>query len=85
MPNPTANSLFLFSVLGVLKEVTPYHEQQELISMQGSFQVVEAINFLQTQHQEHPEVPLVPAAVEYVKQFQRAAHLFLAQEFKDVK
>jgi hypothetical protein len=84
MSNPTTESLFLFSVLGVLRELTPYHEQQELILTHGSFQVVEAINFLQAHNEQHPGVPVVPAAAEYLRQFQSAAHLFLVQEFKNV-
>lgn len=85
MSNPTVESLFLFAVLGVFDKVAVQHEQQDLILEQGAPQIVAAIEFLQEQNQNQPGTPLIPAATEYIKQFQKAAHLFFAAEFKDVK
>lgn len=83
MSNPTTESLFLFAVLGVFDQIAIHHEQQDLVLNQKAQQVVAAINFLQQQNEEYQGEPLAPAAAEYVKQFQRAAHLFLAAEFKN--
>lgn len=80
MTRPTANSLFLFSILPIFAEVIIYHPQQTVIQNQGEEHLLQAIAFLQQPEIVDQDLNQLPEVATYLQQFKQTCDLFVKAE-----